>query len=347
MVSLAKRKLSAGAVCGAAAALLIGSAALGEDAPKEIASLKQEGGAGRGGGESPACLLAFTPDGKLLMSGNKNGAVFSYEVPSLKPKNKLSFSSELSWFGFTTDGKTIVAAENKAIVVRDTAGEDEPKTIKLPNADTLGVDHASLAADNKTVAVGVGRDMFVWDIVADKQVATFASPMGQRAFAVAISPDGKSVVSAAPGDAGILWDVATAKDKVWLKNRPDHVDPLVRSVAWSANGKLFATAESEKMAPCDVHTWFASGAAKNVLSGHEAGVTSMAFLADGKTLVTGSMDKTVKVWDVSECAVKGTIKCSSWVNAVAVSPDGKLIAVAVMDESTNNLFLYNLSDVVK
>jgi WD40 repeat protein len=320
MVSLAKRKLSAGAVCGAAAALLIGSAALGEDAPKEIASLKQEGGAGRGGGESPACLLAFTPDGKLLMSGNKNGAVFSYEVPSLKPKNKLSFSSELSWFGFTTDGKTIVAAENKAIVVRDTAGEDEPKTIKLPNADTLGVDHASLAADNKTVAVGVGRDMFVWDIVADKQVATFASPMGQRAFAVAISPDGKSVVSAAPGDAGILW---------------------------SANGKLFATAESEKMAPCDVHTWFASGAAKNVLSGHEAGVTSMAFLADGKTLVTGSMDKTVKVWDVSECAVKGTIKCSSWVNAVAVSPDGKLIAVAVMDESTNNLFLYNLSDVVK
>jgi hypothetical protein len=166
MVSLAKWKLSAGAVCGAVAALLIGHAALGEDAAKEVASVRQERGASEA--ESilyPVWLLAFAPDGKLLMCGNNDGVVFSYEVPSLKLKRKLPFGSTLSSFALSTDGKTIVAAEKMAVVVRDTEGENEPKTIQPGDAKNYGVWFVSLAADNKTIAMGVRTDIIVWDIV--------------------------------------------------------------------------------------------------------------------------------------------------------------------------------------
>ncbi len=35
------------------------------------------------------------------------------------------------------------------------------------------------------------------------------------------------------------------------------------------------------------------------LSGHTAGVTSVAFSPDGKKLATGSMDKSIKIWDLA------------------------------------------------
>ena len=36
----------------------------------------------------------------------------------------------------------------------------------------------------------------------------------------------------------------------------------------------------------------------HTLAGHSSYVTSVAISADGKRVVSGSMDKTVKIWDV-------------------------------------------------
>ncbi len=65
---------------------------------------------------------------------------------------------------------------------------------------------------------------------------------------------------------------------------------------------------------------------KQTFLGHTDNVNSVAFSADGKRIVSGSDDNTVKVWD----AVKGqevlTLKGhTSEVSSVAISPDGKRI----------------------
>jgi WD40 repeat protein len=53
----------------------------------------------------------------------------------------------------------------------------------------------------------------------------------------------------------------------------------------------------------------------------------MAFLPNGKLLVSGSRDKTIKLWDPTIGKLWQTLKGhSDWVHSVAFSPNGKLLA---------------------
>jgi WD40 repeat protein len=67
---------------------------------------------------------------------------------------------------------------------------------------------------------------------------------------------------------------------------------------------------------------------------HGGAVWSVAFSPDGKTLASGSMDKTVKLWEVATGKVKATLKGhTDAVYSVAFSPDGKTLASGIFDKT--------------
>jgi WD40 repeat protein len=70
------------------------------------------------------------------------------------------------------------------------------------------------------------------------------------------------------------------------------------------------------------------------LTAHADAVISVSFSADGKRVVSGSQDRTVKVWDAQTGQETLTLKGHSepvW--SVSFSPDGKRIVSGSLDDT--------------
>lgn len=67
---------------------------------------------------------------------------------------------------------------------------------------------------------------------------------------------------------------------------------------------------------------------------HSQYITSVAFSPDGKYILSGSYDKTVKLWDRrTGRMVRNFVGHTDWVSSVAFSPDGKYIISSSADKS--------------
>ena len=77
-----------------------------------------------------------------------------------------------------------------------------------------------------------------------------------------------------------------------------------------------------------------TGGQSGVLSGHTRGVACVVFSSDGTSLVSGSLDKTVKLWDVQTGGVVKTFSGhTNSVGSVSISEDCSVIASGSSDKS--------------
>jgi WD40 repeat protein len=98
----------------------------------------------------------------------------------------------------------------------------------------------------------------------------------------------------------------------------------VIAVAFSHNGKYLATGGAD----ASVCLWEAdSGRLLHQFKGHQDDVNSVAFSSDDQWLASGSGDGTVKFWDIAKQMKKADLSLGQQVFAIALSPDGKTLAI--------------------
>ena len=70
------------------------------------------------------------------------------------------------------------------------------------------------------------------------------------------------------------------------------------------------------------------------LEGHTGQVTSVAFSPDGNTVLTGSIDRTARLWETASGKLLATLEGhTGQVTSVAFSPDGKTVLTGSIDRT--------------
>ncbi|MCP5107084.1 MAG: NACHT domain-containing protein, partial [bacterium] len=145
--------------------------------------------------------------------------------------------------------------------------------------------------------------------------------------ACAVSPDGKTVLSASDDGTLRLWEAASGKEiRVFTGHKR-----AVNACAFSPDGTRLVSASVDKT----LKLWeTASGKEIRVFTGHKGSVRSCAFSLDGTRLVSASDDCTLKLWEAAsgkEIRVFTGHKGS--VRSCAFSPDGTRLVSASSDNT--------------
>ncbi len=170
-------------------------------------------------------------------------------------------------------------------------------------------------------------------------------------WAVAVSPDGKYIVSGAgtvavgaDGKADnslILWDAATGE---LIRRFEGHTD-RVYAVAFSPDGqRILSGSQDASLILWDTNT----GEALKHYTGHTGPVWSVYFLPDGERAVSGSSDKTIILWNIESGEILHRFTGHEGeVSALDLSADGRWIVSGSFDDKQVILWDVEAGTLVK
>jgi RNA polymerase sigma factor (sigma-70 family) len=288
------------------------------------------------------CLtLAFSPDGKTLAGGNKDGSIRLWDVGTGNEVRRLEgHRNGVISIAFAPGGKTLVSgAAEEAIRLWDLGSG---RAVRQLTGHRGAVFAVAYAPGGKAVGSG-GQDgsIRLWDAASGEELAR-QDAGGDHVYGIAFSPDGTALASAHAQHTIALWSVS-ASARAGRKEGPggekslQHLHPALQQAAlvpftFSPDGlSLAAVSRDGMICLCEP----ATGKEIRRLGPHRGIIMSLVFAPDGKWLASGSWsDPAIRVWDVA--GDKPVLELRGHENAVrslALSPDGKALVSASYDKS--------------
>lgn len=268
--------------------------------------------------------IAFSPDGRTLVSGDARGEIQRWQAetgalletfPEVAPVESLVFSD---------DGTKMTAAFSEA-------SSDVPRALRRWKLRVWEKDiglHKTVVINRERTDIKESREPVMALSPTAPVLVTATRPFGRRdqGFPIriwdartgrltailtghtrwirtlAFSPDGDILASGDESKTILLWDV---KGGTRMETTFKVPTGGIYALAFSPNGNILASGNSDGT----IHLWDATKTEKRwwdaigqyipslILNGHKAKVTSLAFSPDGKTLISGSKDGTLRAWD--------------------------------------------------
>ena len=287
--------------------------------------------------------VAFSPDGKTILSGSHDGTLIFWDVAMGKQLRSIEDHRlhgrpfEIVSVAFSPDGKTVASASSDQTVrlwdVATGAQRRIFQNLKFAQEVTFSPDGRKLAAANCENAL-------VWDVSSGVLLRSFhKAPTGVGgsycAAHVAFSRDGRNVI--ADGGPIQIWDFSTGREVKRFEPQGSGF-----GMALSPDGTRLLLGEDFKGHLGMIEVWdLKSGKLLRRFAQQTNPVESVAFAPSGTIAASESSDGDdiesngfIKLWDVTTGAeLRRLVGHKRRVAAIAFAPDGKTLASGSWDHS--------------
>jgi len=249
------------------------------------------------GHEEGIWAVAFSPDDQNILTGSTDKTARLWDLNG-KILRVFRGHDDMIWaVSFSPDGKSILTGSgDNTARLWDLNGN----VLQVFEGHEGSINAVAFSPDGRNILTGSwDKTVRLWDLKGT-QLQVLRGHDGYI-NSVGFSPDGKTIFTGAWDKTVRLWDLQGNVLQVFKGN-----DGYVSSVAFSPDGKNILTvcsAISLSMPGSEDNTaclWDLSGNMLQVFKGHEGGIRSVAFSPDGKSILTGSWDKTVRQWEIKE-----------------------------------------------
>ncbi len=180
--------------------------------------------------------MAFSPDGKALLTGSYDKTARLWEASTGKPLGvPLQLQALVTAAAFSPDGKTVLTGSDDKTARLWKASTGKPLGAPLQHHGPVNA--VAFSPDGKTVLTGSDdKTARLWEASTGKPLGPLEASRGV-VMAVAFSPDGKTVLTGSDDETARLWEASTGKPL----GAPLQHRGWVNAVAFSPDGKTVLT----------------------------------------------------------------------------------------------------------
>ncbi len=235
--------------------------------------------------DTASSAMAFSKDGKYLVTGQVDGSIVAFDLASRRRERSIGgHTAEVKALSFSPDGKQIVSASNDGFVRLANVETGESRILGHHDGGSRVVRFSPTG--NIVVSGGVDQRIHVYDLVKNE---TRTMETGGTVHRIVLSPDGSTLVSApSNGDAMNVWDTTTGEARGILRGH----DARLTDLNLSTNGQTLVSSSVDGV----VRVWDVASGASRELRGHHQAVDRVAVSADGKWIASHSVDGMVRLW---------------------------------------------------